>query len=172
MLLIQISGAVMILGSSLMWGVYMASKPYFRLKDLREMKRAFAVLISEIDYGQSPLQEAAQNIASKSAIPAAGIFKHLSAGLLGKADVWELWNEAIESSKRDSYFSAEDLEIFKSFGKTLGYLDREMQVRNIDMQIDYINQKTEELEKIREKSRKMYLSLGVLGGLMAVILLI
>jgi len=171
-MLVQIGGTLMILGSSVMWGIYMASKSYFRLKDLREMKRAFGILISEIDYGQSPLQEAASNIAAKCALPVQGIFKSLSDGLLGKVNVWELWSEVIDSGSKDSYFSPEDLELFKSFGKTLGYLDREMQIRNIEMQIDYISQKTRELEGTWEKSRKMYLSLGVLGGFMAVVLLI
>ncbi|MCL2564289.1 MAG: stage III sporulation protein AB [Defluviitaleaceae bacterium] len=171
-MLIQALGAVLIIGSSTMWGAYMAAKSYFRLRDLREMKRAFGILISEIDYAQSPLEEAAVNIAIKCSLPIKGIFENFSKGLSGKVNVWELWSETIENSQKDSYFSTEDMEVFKSFGKTLGYLDREMQLRNIEMQIDYINQKTDELEKTWEKSRKMYLSLGALGGVMAVILLI
>ena len=171
-MLIQTLGALLIIGSSIMWGAYMASKSYFRLRDLREMKRAFGILISEIDYIQSPLQEAAENIAAKCSPPINGIFKEFSKGLSGKVNIWELWSEIIEASKKDSYFREEDLEIFKSFGKTLGYLDREMQIRNIEMQIDYISQKSDELEETWEKSRKMYLSLGALGGAMTVILLI
>ena len=171
-MLIQAGGAVLILGSSIMWGIYMSAKNYFRLKDLREMKRAFAILISEIDYGQSPLSEAALNIASKCAEPIKSIFKDFGDGLLGKVEVFTLWNNSIDEASEASYFSAEDIEIFKSFGKTLGYLDREMQIRNIEMQLDYINQKIDELEKTKDKSRKMYLSLGALGGLMTIILLI
>jgi len=171
-MLIQILGGLLIIGSSIMGGAYMASKSYFRLRDLREMKRAFGILISEIDYIQSPLQEAALNVSAKCSAPINSIFKDFSKGLSGEVNVWELWSEVIESSKRDCYFVAEDLEIFKSFGKTLGYLDREMQIRNIEMQIDYISQKVDELERTWEKSRKMYLSLGALGGAMVVILLI
>lgn len=171
-MLIQAGGAILILGSSIMWGVYMAAKNYFRLKDLREMKRAFAILISEIDYGQSPLSEAALNIAAKCAEPVQSIFKEFGTGLLGKVEVFTLWSSSIDKAKEKSYFTSEDLEIFKSFGKTLGYLDREMQIRNIEMQLDYINEKILDLEKIKDKSRKMYLSLGALGGLMTIILLI
>ena len=171
-MLIQISGSVLIMGSAAMWGVYMASRSYFRLKDLREMKRAFAVLISEISYSQSPLCEAASNVAQKSSAPVKGIFTSLSKGLSGKVSVSNLWSESVEHAQPDSYFQAEDLEIFKSFGKSLGYLDKEMQIRNIEMQIDYINQKSRELESTWEKSKKMYLSLGVLGGLLAIVLLV
>jgi len=172
MVMIRLGGMLFVLGSSVMWGIYMTSKSHFRLKDLREMKRAFAILISEIDYGQSPLSEAAQNIASKCAAPVRDIFKRFGKGLSGKADVYKLWCEAIDSACEVAYFSTEDLEIFKSFGKTLGYLDREMQIRNIDMQMDYISQKIDELEKIKDKSRKMYMSLGCLGGILTIILLI
>jgi len=171
-MLVQASGATLILGASIMWGVYMSAKNHFRLKDLREMKRAFGVLMSEIDYGQSPLSEAAFNVATKCSDPVYAIFSDFAQGLLGKVDVYELWNKAINENSEVSYFSAEDLEIFKSFGKTLGYLDREMQLRNIEMQLDYINMKIDELEKTKVKARKMYLSLGALGGLMTIILLI
>jgi len=171
-MLIRAGGALFILGSSVMWGIYMAAKSYFRLKDLREMKRAFAILISEIDYGQSPLSEAAENVAAKCAEPVRSIFESFGAGLSGKVDVHTLWCSSITTASETSFFSPEDLEIFKSFGKTLGYLDREMQIRNIEMQMDYINQKIDELEKTKDKSRKMYISLGALGGLMTIILLV
>ena len=171
-MLIQASGAILILGASFMWGVYMSAKNYFRLKDLREMKRAFAILISEIDYGQSPLSEAALNIASKCSDPVQTIFSAFGEGLIGEVEVHALWNSSLEESGQSSYFSVEDLEMFKSFGKTLGYLDTEMQIRNIEMQLDYIGQKIDELEKVKDKSRKMYLSLGTLGGIMTIILLI
>ena len=171
-MLIRVSGMAIILGSSIMWGVYMAAKSYFRLKDLREMKRAFAILISEIDYGQTQLAEAAMNIAEKCAEPARRALTSFGEGLLGKVDVYSLWSEAIESMSAESYFLAEDLEMFKSFGKTLGYLDTEMQIRNIEMQLDYINHTIDELEKIKHKSRKMYLSLGALSGFMTIIVLL
>jgi len=155
-----------------MWGVYMAAKCHFRLNDLREMKRAFGILISEIDYGQSPLSEAALNIATKCKDPVKGLFGGFGEGLQGKVEVSEHWNKALDGISESSYFAEEDIEIFKSFGKTLGYLDSEMQLRNIEMQLDYIKQKMDELEKTKNKSRKMYLSLGTLGGLMTIILLI
>jgi len=171
-MLIQAGGAVLILGTSVMWGVYMATKSYYRIKDLREMKRAFSILISEIDYGQAPLSEAALNISEKCTAPVQRVFKSFGEGLFGKVDVYSLWGDVIEFMSEDSYFLAEDLEMFKSFGKTLGYLDAEMQIRNIEMQLDYINHTIDELEKIKGKSRKMYLSLGALSGLMTIIVLL
>ena len=171
-MLVQAGGAILILGASIMWGVFMAAKNYYRIKDLREMKRAFSILISEIDYGQTPLSEAAINISHKCAQPVRSIFKNFGEGLLGKVDVSSLWSESIDAVSDESYFLSEDLEIFKSFGKTLGYLDAEMQVRNIEMQLDHINHKIGEIEKIKDKARKMYLSLGALGGLMTIVALL
>ena len=171
-MLVQAGGAALILGTSIMWGVFMSAKNYYRIKDLREMKRAFSILISEIDYGQTPLSEATMNVSAKCAEPIGRVFKSFSEGLLGKVDVYLLWSATVESMKDESYFLPEDLEMFKSFGKTLGYLDSEMQVRNIEMQIDYITHAIDELEKIKDKSRKMYLSLGALSGLMTIIVLL
>ena len=62
--------------------------------------------------------------------------------------------------------------MFISFGKTLGYLDKNMQINSIRMQVDYIDSQIDKLEGSWEKSRKMYLSIATLGGGLVVILLL
>lgn len=169
---LKIIGTVLIMSASVIWGAFMASKKYFRLKDLREMKRAYTVLRSEIDYGASALEDAAKNVAAKVDRPVRELFENFATEIGTKSEVWQIWGNAVENIKAGSGFLPEDLEMFKSFGKTLGYLDKDMQLNNIDMQIDYINMKTAELEGSWEKERKMYLSLGTLGGALAAVLLL
>jgi len=65
-----------------------------------------------------------------------------------------------------------DIEQFMSLGSSLGYLDGEMQLNGIEMVISYIDMVTEELKVSSDKNKKMYRSLGVLGGILIVIVLL
>jgi len=168
----KVAGASLVICSAVMWGLYMAAKDYFRLKDLREMKRAFEILRSEIEYGMNQLDQAAINISSKCASPVNAIFINFSEGINILSGVGEAWSEAVSKSAGGSYFSKEDLDMFNSLGKTLGYLDRNMQMNSINMQVDYIDFQIGRLEGTWEKSRKMYMSLGTLGGILIAVLLL
>ena len=53
----------------------------------------------------------------------------------------------------------------------MGYLDKEMQKKNIEITLGYIEHKIEELNKKYEKNGRLYRSLGILGGCLVCILL-
>jgi len=169
---LKFAGAGLVMVSAIMWGLYMASKEIFRLKDLREMKRALDILASEIEYAMNQLDEAAMNISSKCAEPVKGIFENFSRNINILNNVGQAWSQAVESCAESSYFNPPDLDMMSDFSKTLGYLDKNMQINSISMQLDYINSQIDKLEGSWEKSRKMYLSLGSLGGILIVVLLI
>ena len=171
-MVLKFAGMGLVMLSTVLWGLYMASKEYFRLKDLREMKRAYDILRSEIEYGMSQLGEAAMNVSVKCSEPVRGIFEHFSGQINILGNVGQAWSEAVFAQKEKSYFNTEDLDILAAFGKTLGYLDKNMQMNSINMQVDYIDSQIDKLEGTWEKSRKMYISLGSLGGILIVILLI
>jgi len=59
----------------------------------------------------------------------------------------------------------------ENFGKTLGFLDKSMQLNSIDLTVSYIDSKSEMLTSQDEKNRKMYGSLGILGGMLIVVVL-
>ena len=171
-MIFKLAGSGIVMFSAVMWGFYMASKEYFRLKDLREMKRGFDILRSEIEYGMSQLDEASMNVSAKCSEPVKGIFGNFSNNINTKGDTLTAWGEAVSIHGESSYFNHQDLDMFITFGKTLGYLDKNMQLNSINMQVDYIDAQIDKLEGSWEKSRKMYLSLGTLGGGLVVILLL
>ena len=69
-----------------------------------------------------------------------------------------------------SYLSKEERERFYSLGDRLGYLGLEMQLK----QLDQLEKETEyairELEKDFHEKRKLYRSMGILGGIFVVVL--
>lgn len=173
-MILKIIGAAIVVLSSAILGFYYSYKEVYRINDLNEIKKALTILKSEIEFNLTALPEAMLNISKRVKEPIKTILMDFSEKLINKDErtVNEIWFDVIKANKKNTYFNNEDFEIFNSFGKTLGYLDRIMQINSINMVIDYIDQKVEMLNKISVKNKKMYQSLGVLGGLIIIIILV
>ena len=172
-MILKIGGCLFILFSSVVLGVYYSFKTEYRISDLLEMKKAFTLLMAEIQFNLSPLAEAMKNVSSKVKNPVNKIFKEFS-DKLGDCDknAEELWKCVLLENLKYSYFEKEDIESFISFGKTLGYLDVKQQSNNIEMALSYIELKTSELFEKSQKDKKMYRSLGFFGGVVIMVILI
>ena len=172
MIVIRVLGVLLTLAASTVFGVYMASLGTFRRQDLLEFKKAFLILKSEIEYVAAPLPDAMANIAARVAEPIAQLFEDFAVTLRQNPDgesAYKLWLSAIETHRKATFLNEEDWEVIKSFGKTLGYLDKQMQVESINLANDYIDNQVTELQESSVKNQKMYKSLGVVGGLLLVV---
>ena len=70
-----------------------------------------------------------------------------------------------------SFFIKEDMDAFAALGQTFGGGDKDGQILNIDLSIDYIDRKTDELMKKYSKDGRLFRSAGVLGGILIVVVL-
>jgi len=169
----SIAGAIALVASCTALGFYYAAKEGFRVQDLQEIKKALMILSSEIEHLRAPLPIACANIAKRIKEPISGIFAQFSK-LLSENEgetAYRLWSQALEDHKKPAYLATEDWDVLEGFGKTLGYLDKQMQQSAITVTVDYINEKTASLQAHSDKNRRMYRSLGVIGGLLLVVLL-
>jgi len=166
-------GAVAIIAGCTAMGFYFAAKEGFRLRDLQEFKKALMILSSEIEHMRTPLPLACANIAKRTAKHISELFRDFSGLLEASAGetAYQLWTQALERQKPHLYLSDEDLDIVEGFGKTLGYLDKEMQQSAIDYAVTYIDDKAAGLISQADKNKRMYRSLGVIGGLLLAIVL-
>jgi len=172
--MIQIVGIILIMTACTTAGIYYANKPAFRIKDLKEIKKALIILHSEIEYTLTPLPVAIENISKRIDGHISKIFSDFVVLLKEKRnhDIGEIWLMSLEESKEKTYFMEEDLEYLISFGKTLGYLDKTLQVNSIALTIKYIEDKIEEITLVSLKNKKLYQTLGVLSGLLICIVLV
>lgn len=168
-----IGAACIVLASSLL-GFYWSRIGSYRIEDLRSMKKALTMLKSEILYAISPLPDALRNISIRVDRPAKDILLECSEELRKKKgqNANTIWSRAIENHKSQTYFEKPDLEAFFAFGQTLGYLDKQMQIQNIEITLEYLSHEIEVLREKQEKNQKLYQSLGILGGLLIAIVLI
>ena len=168
-----IAGAIILILGCTALGFYYASHDGFRVMDLHEFKKALMILSSEIEHMRAPLPIACANIAKRTSAPANNLFSQFSNKLSENngETAYQLWANALASQKKHAFLVSEDWEVLDSFGKTLGYLDKQMQQSAIAQTVEYINEKTVSLQTQAEKNKRMYRSLGVIGGLLLAVVL-
>ncbi|MCL2577660.1 MAG: stage III sporulation protein AB [Defluviitaleaceae bacterium] len=170
---LRVAGTLLVMAGSVGLGMYYSAKEGFRVQDLLEFKKALLILSSEIEYMRSTLSEACANIAKRTSLGISPIFLQFSR-LLAEGEgetAYQLWLTAMEPCKETTCLAAEDRAVLEDFGKTLGYLDKQMQKNAIDYAVSYIDEKAAAIAAISDKNKRMYRSLGVIGGLLLTVVL-
>ena len=172
-MLLRIIGSMAVIIGCTGLGLYYSSKEGFHISELLEFKKALLVLSSEIEYMRTPLNIACANIAKRTAHTTGAMFARF-AQLLANSEgetAYQLWAAALDGIKDKSFLAAEDFGVLDGFGKTLGYLDKQMQQSAIDFAVNYIDEKVTALQTAGSKSKRMYRSLGVICGLLITVVL-
>ena len=172
-MLLRVAGALAVVLGCGGLGFYFSAKEGFRIWELSELKKALLILSSEIDCMRAPLHIACANIAKRTESTVATLFLQFSTLLAaGEGETaYRHWAAAMEGIKEKTFMADEDWTVVDGFGKTLGYLDKHMQQNAIDFAVHYIDEKTTALQTQSDKSKRMYRSLGVIGGLLITVVL-
>ena len=172
-MLLRLIGALAVVIGCGGLGLYYSLRDGFRINELQEFKKALLILSSEIEYMRAPLNIACANIAKRTEHVISAMFTHF-AELLTNNDgetAYQLWLVAMAGIKEKSNMPTEDFSVIDGFGKTLGYLDKQMQQNAISYAIDYTEEKVAMLQSNSDKSKRMYRSLGIICGLLITVVL-
>lgn len=175
-MLLKVIGSVLVMGGSSAIGYALSGSYSNRPKQLKTLQSLLQILENEIRYMSSVIVDCFEKIYKSTNSPVSLFFK-TTLEYLNNADGTEMnlaqaWEKSIRKHLRDTALNKEDADILISFGKMLGNSDLQGQIKNITFtlyQLDLQEQKAEELKK---KYDTMYKTLGVLGGAVAVVLLI
>ncbi len=172
--MIKILGGILVSLTICIYGFYYSYKESYRQKDLQLLKKSLTIFSSEINYAMSTIEVAAKNISEKTSHPINKIFSDFNKELKenNNSDIYYMWKNSIENNVSSTYFNEEDIREIITFGKTLGYLDHNQQIVNINLLLEYINNAIEEIESTKNQDKKLYQTLSVLGSLLVVIILI
>lgn len=170
---IKTIGMGFILASATILGWYIDQLKLLRIQDLEGLRRMLHMLRGEVSYAMTPLPNAIKEIIKKNHTRVNKIFEALLDLIDAKTgqNISYLWEKAVTGQLSHTYLQKDDEEILISFGESLGYLDKEMQKKNIEITLGYIENKIEELNKEYAKNGRLYRSLGILGGCLLCILL-
>ena len=84
----------------------------------------------------------------------------------------QICRECAETSLKKSCLTSGEKDAFFSLGEHLGYLDLEMQMKQLSL---YEKNLEEEISRLKDEAsvkKRLYRSLGILGGLLLAVLLI
>ncbi|MDR0922725.1 MAG: stage III sporulation protein AB, partial [Hungatella sp.] len=84
---------------------------------------------------------------------------------------YTVWQEEIDKLPREVCLSKEDKQNLKGLGEHLGYLDMDMQERNILLYLEQLDLTIGYLRKHKQEKSRLYTSLGIMGGLFLTIVM-
>lgn len=172
-MIIKIAGMVITVAAAWTYGYYMAEYTKKRMETLEQFKRAFILFADETLYTGAMLCEVFKNTAERTEGLAARVFGEAAAKFREKAaeGAYIIWEESLKNSVKNSFLTEEDINSLIMFGKSLGFSDRRCQVSNVNLAVEYIDNKLYELRKKYIKEAKLFRSLGVLTGLLAAVVI-
>lgn len=174
MYVIKLAGAVFILFAATALGFVQSAQYAKRPKQIRDLMQALQSLETEITYGFTPLPQALENIGGSLDAPVTTIFK-ASAAKLRARDGWstkEIWDWSVHTHWPDTALGRNEKIAFLQLGEHLGQSDREDQIKHIRLAMDQLRAEENRARSEQVRYEKMWKSLGFLGGLLIVILLI
>lgn len=168
-------GCMMIIAATSLGGIKLESSTKERIWILQDLSKMLLYLSGEIRYLKTPIINAMENIAGRMEN------RMIREFLIGTKEELEsytgeearvIWNRNIDRAFLKTSLRKEDIEELKKFCGSVGYLDINLQLENIDCYSRMLQEKTEGLMKESREKCKVYRTLGVLSGIFVVIIML
>ncbi len=150
-------------------GILISKKYSNRVQELKEFKSALNIFKTKIRYTYDPIPEIFLDIAKNLNSNISNVFS-IAANKMDILAAGEAWNLAIKYEMLN--INDEDRMVLRNLSKLLGKTDLEGQINQIDITENYLEEQIRKAETQREKSEKMYRTLGMIIGLTIVIVLV
>lgn len=150
-------------------GILISKKYVNRVNELREFKNALNLFKTKIRYTYEPLPEIFAEISESIESNISTVFKQASEKMT-VCTAGEAWDLALKINTLN--IDEEDRTVLKNLSKLLGKTDLEGQLSQIEMTSDFLDKQIRKAENQKEKSERMYRTLGMIMGMVIVIILI
>ncbi|MDP4093543.1 MAG: stage III sporulation protein SpoIIIAB [Bacillota bacterium] len=173
-MLLKLLGGLIVISASCLMGYAFARDCARRPKELRLLQVLLQMLENEISFLSNLLTDSMDKISYGHNGGVYDIFRGAANNLRKDEghNAFEAWEMSVKNNIYKTGLNKEDEEILLSFGKMLGSSDVEGQLKNIKLTVNQLKVQEKKAEEARQKNEKMYKSLGFLGGLAVVIILI
>lgn len=145
-----------------------------RAEGLKQLLRLGTILKGEIEYRHATLPEAMAQAAAKLKDP----YKRFAEDISGEMKEYpgilltEIFEKSMKKHLEQSRLDKEDRQNLCELGGRLGYLDRQMQIQNLEWFCRETQQELRELQATMPARKKVYQSLGIMGGLFLAVLIL
>ncbi|NLV37140.1 MAG: stage III sporulation protein AB [Clostridiaceae bacterium] len=173
-MLFKLTGSIIVIVSCSFLGLILSRDCKKRPTQLRELQGILQMFENQITYLSDIIADAFERI-SKIGGSDTCVFFTRAVEILRKnkaISASEGWSQAVEQCICRTALNKEDEEILMAFGRMLGSTDLDGQIKNIRLTIGQLRLQEDKAEESRRKNENMYKSLGVLGGIAVVIVLL
>lgn len=173
-MIIKLLGMAAVMTGACGLGLSKAAEYRHKIDSLSELERMTEYFRGEILFHSAAVSEACRDIAGQVCVPLASFLRHVSERIedRGGEDLRTIWEKEGASVMRIFSFDEKEREEFIRLGEKLGYLNRDMQEKTLDRYQAFLRKKREGLEEEQKERTKLYRTLGILGGLFLIILLL
>lgn len=172
--MVKLIGAAIILFSASMVGWNQGKYYALRPLQLRTLLIALQLLETEIVYGATTLHKAFVKIGNRVSGVIGKMFVTAASELVAEdaSSTQDCWQKALNQHWSDTAMRREEKEILLSLGLVLGSSDRMDQQKHLRLAMTHLRGVEEEARIEQGKYEKMWKSIGFLGGLLVVILML
>lgn len=169
----KLLGAVLILlacsGLGIMAGERIAARP----RQLQKLRNDLLLLEMDINYAATPLPEALSKLVQTSDRLVRqlweGTLNYLVSGEGLTAE--EAWHRSLTGFSSQSALQEKDLAVLRDFGAGLGTTNRREQLKKFKLVQEQLAVLAAQAEETRQKTERIYRTMGVLTGIALIILL-
>ena len=138
-----------------------------RVLELKRIKSGLQFFKSKIEFTYEPIKDIFEGISKSVYNDDVNVFQKAKE-YMAKELISDSWNKAVEE---ESKIGQEDKDVLKMFGKLLGKTDKNGQISEVNLSLDFIDRQIEKAESEKSKNAKLYQSLGIIIGVGLVIIL-
>lgn len=166
------AGMILIVAAAAGMGFSKSLELVRRERNLRGILRMVVLLKGEIRYGNASLHDAFLGVSGKLTGELSDFLRETAERMQASAGVpfGELFRRCAEEKLDGFILSAEEREAFFSLGGHLGYLDLAMQLKQLEVYEEELETSVKKLRGELPEKKKIYQSLGVMGGLLLALL--
>lgn len=172
--MLRILGAVLVVAASAGLGFSYSCRLGKRLEQIRQLQRMAMLLKGEISYGCAALPEALESIGGKLIDPFDQFLGQMAGRLREYPDksFRQIFKEEMDANLGQSALTKKDKEALMQMGAFLGYLDKDMQLRTMELYLSEVGREIQDAKDSMPGKQKLCRSLGIMGGLFLALLLI
>lgn len=167
-----VAGILLVIGSSGI-GYYYYMEIKTRLNNLKSIKEIMIMIENEIAYSKASLPNLCRSLESRFSGKFQKFFQQINKeneNLVGNS-FGTIWTEACDKLREEIGVKKSDSLILQQFLGNQNYNNVDMQLKSMEFRRRELEKVIDEIEKTIESSKKMYLSLGVMSGILATIIL-
>ncbi len=171
--ILKMIGCSLILTGCSGYGFALAERYRARMDTLTRLRQMILLLKGQMIYGNAPLGEAFLEVGMRTEGELSGLFRQAAECISASPGepFPRIWRSCVEMLGPGCALSWSDRQSLTAMAEHLGYMDRELQERNLLLYLEELDGVILELGKQKRDRCRLYSSMGVLCGVFLVLLI-